>query len=158
MILQKILKNIISLKGDEKENNNLKIQFDCLLPPIKLTDMVSQMVALMESDGEPFSPLQFLAKNLQLELSVILQSDISLFLLLMQIQEIFPRIKRLALDSLTLYETDFLSLQQSTIANKECLNLTEISFRNCSFMTSAQTDGADGTIQQFNLSHIFTSQ
>ena len=48
-----------------------------------------------------------------------------------------------------------MSLQRSTIVNKECLNLTEISFRNCSFMTSAQTDGANGTIQQFNLSHIF---
>lgn len=59
-------------------------------------------------DMKPFNILTYLCTTLGLQNSVVLQSDVSLLLQIINIKEIFLELRRLSLECLILYESDLL--------------------------------------------------
>ena len=85
---------------------------------------------------------------------MVLQSDVSLFLQLIQMKEIFLELRRLSLKCLILYESDLQIFQQTFKSNHlELTKLTSISFESAKFDSCSRLES--GEINNFNLSFLF---
>ena len=116
--------------------------------------MLDLALGAARADLEPFSVLRFLCKSIGLERSVVLQSDVSLFLQILGLKEILIEIRRLELDRLILYESDMLQLQQNFKAHQvDLTRLVSITFERTKFESCSRL--ASGEVSGVNLSFVF---
>lgn len=151
--LKQIIKNMLRSSG-EGRYKHLRIQFDSSQPTIRLEELLNEIFCAARANLEPFSVLRFLCKLIGLEKSVVLQSDVSLFLQILGLKEIFIEIQRLELDRLILYESDMLQLQQNWTTNHaDFTKLVSVSFERTQFESCSRL--ASGEVSNFNLSFVF---